>query len=125
MAHVPCSVGNGYLMYVPHLGSMSLVFQSLMWWARCNLFRYGKSLMAQTLGKSAWHISINQDKSLVAAPVTGVSGYQGTLGHSPPCKIEPSTTVTSVWKKMFDILWPSLSIPKELMRSTLPALWMQ
>ena len=34
--------------------------------------------------KSAQRILINQDRSLVAAPAMGVSGYQGTLGHSPP-----------------------------------------
>ena len=125
MPHEPRSVGSGYSMYASHSGSMSLVVQSLMWWARCNLFGYGKSWMAQTLGKSAWHISINQDRSHVAAPAMGVSGYQGTLGHSPPSRVEPSTRVMYVWKKMFDIFVPSLSISKEFVRSTLPALCMQ
>ena len=96
MPHVPHSVGSGYSMYALHSGSMSLVFQSLIWWARCNLLGYGKSWMARTLRKSAWHISINQDRSHVAAPVMGVSGYQGTLGHSPPCRIKSLTKLMSV-----------------------------
>ena len=98
MGHVPHSVGNGYLMYASHSGSMSLVFWSLIWWARCNLFGYRKSWMAWTLGKSAQQISMSQDRSHVAAPASGVSGYQRTLGHSPPCRVDPSTRVTSVWK---------------------------
>ena len=54
--------------------------------------------MAQTLGKSPQQILMNQDRSQRAAPVSGVSGYQGTLGHSSPCRVVPSKRVTSVWK---------------------------
>ena len=78
--------------------------------------------MAQTLGKSPQQILMNQDKSHRAAPVSGVSGYHGMLGHSPPCRIDPSTRVMPMWKKMFDIFCSSLSIPEQLMRRTLPAL---
>ena len=121
IAHVPRSVGKGYSTYAPHNGTISLVLQSLMWWARCNQLGYGKSCMARTLGKSPQQILMNQDRSRRAAPVSGVSGYQGTLGHLPPCTVDPSTRVTSVWK-MFDIFCSSLSMPKQLMRSTRPVL---
>ena len=44
------SVGKGYLTYASHNWSTSLVFQNLMWWARCNQLGYGKSC----IGSNSW-----------------------------------------------------------------------
>ena len=42
--------------------------------------------------------TVNQNRSRVATPASSVSGHQGTLGHLPPCRVDPSTRVTLVWK---------------------------
>ena len=118
MAWVLHSVGRGYSTYAPHNSAISLVLQSLMWCARWSQLGYRKSCKAQTLGNSPWQISMNQDKSQRAAPVSGMSRCQGMLGHSPPCRVNPSSRVTSIRKKMFDIL-------KQLIRRTRPAHWTQ
>ena len=57
-------------------------------WVRCSL--------AQREGRYVIHTSQIYDKSQSAAPVSGVSGYQDTPGHSPPSRVDPSVRVTSV-----------------------------
>ena len=118
MAQVLHSVGRGYSIYAPHNSTILLVLQSLMWCARWSRLGYGKSCKARTLGKGPWQILMNQDKSQRAALVSGLFGYQGMPGHSPPCRVDPSVRVTSIWKKVFKIFRFSGSISKQLIRRT-------
>ena len=74
--------------------------------------------MARTLGKSPQQISMNQDGSQRAAPVSGVSGYPWPLTTLQSCSIDKSDICVEI-----DIIFcSSLSMLNELMRSILPAL---
>ena len=109
IAHVPCSVGNGYSTYAPQSGSMSLVLQRLIWCARCSLLGYGKSWIARTLGKSAQQFLMRQDRSHVAAPASGMSGYQGILGQSPVLPLKTQECI----RRMIPILEHGTPMSKE------------